>query len=264
MTTALASPTSIRLTEIKLPLDHAPQAIHIAVCERLKLKADEIHSVSIFRRGFDARKKSDIHFIYTLDVQTTDNTSVLARAQRAPKLATHTTLTPDTSYKFVTHAPDNCSPSSAETDVGWFANPARYIARNNQSPLRSPVKTRPVRFAPCAAGANPSTTIAALGSPKPEIGRPQYGSLRYAARFSIATSSRHDTNRGHSRHSQTAAANCVKESEVPNVSDVFNLPINATVNQRASTWLGRRCATAGNLLLSWQRKRNLNHLQRLS
>ena len=106
MTTALASPTSIRLTEIKLPLDHAPQAIHIAVCERLKLKADEIHSVSIFRRGFDARKKSDIHFIYTLDVQTTDNTSVLARAQRAPKLATHTTLTPDTSYRFVTHAPD--------------------------------------------------------------------------------------------------------------------------------------------------------------
>ncbi len=97
---------SIRLTEVKLPLDHAPEAINAAVCERLKLKADEIQSINIFRRGFDARKKSDIHFIYTLDVQTTDNAAVLARAQRVPKLATHTTPTPDTSYKFVTHAPD--------------------------------------------------------------------------------------------------------------------------------------------------------------
>jgi uncharacterized protein len=106
MITALVTPISIRLTEVKLPLDHAPEAINTAVCDRLKLKADEIISVSIFRRGFDARKKSDIHFIYTLDVVTTDNAAVLARAQRAPKLATHTVPTPDTSYKFVTRAPN--------------------------------------------------------------------------------------------------------------------------------------------------------------
>ena len=101
---------SIRLTEVKLPLDHTPEALPSAVCARLKLKPEEIISVSIFRRGFDARKKSDIHFIYTLDVVTTDNAAVLARAQHSPKLALHTTptvtLTPDTSYKFVTRAPD--------------------------------------------------------------------------------------------------------------------------------------------------------------
>jgi uncharacterized protein len=99
-------PTAIRLTEVKLPLDHAPDAIHAAVRARLKFTAEEIQSVSIFRRGFDARKKSDIHFIYTLDVQTTDNSAVLARAQHHPKLAAHTTPTPDTAYKFVTRAPD--------------------------------------------------------------------------------------------------------------------------------------------------------------
>ncbi len=102
----MSTPQSIRLTEIKLPLDHSSEALHSAVRERLKLKADEIVSVSIFRRGFDARKKSDIHFIYTLDVVTTDPAGVLARAQRAPKLAAHTAPTPDTSYKFVTRAPD--------------------------------------------------------------------------------------------------------------------------------------------------------------
>jgi uncharacterized protein len=101
----MTTPSSIRLTEIKLPLDHVPEALQTAVLQRLKLQADEIVSIRIFRRGFDARKKSDIHFIYTLDIVTTDNAAVLARAQQAPKLATHTTVTPDTSYQFVTQAP---------------------------------------------------------------------------------------------------------------------------------------------------------------
>jgi uncharacterized protein len=100
------TPACIRLTEVKLPLDHTPEALRSAAAERLKLQANEIVSVNIFRRGFDARKKSDIHFIYTLDVVTTDNAAVLARAQQAPKLAAHISLAPDTSYQFVTHAPD--------------------------------------------------------------------------------------------------------------------------------------------------------------
>jgi uncharacterized protein len=101
----MTMPPSIRLTEIKLPLDHAPQALQTAVQQRLALQADEIVSIHIFRRGFDARKKSDIHFIYTLDIVTTDNAAVLARAQQTPKLATHTMVTPDTGYQFVTQAP---------------------------------------------------------------------------------------------------------------------------------------------------------------
>ncbi len=55
----------------------------------------------------------------------------------------------------VTHAPVSDSPSSIDTDVGWLASPARCIARNSQSPDRSPVNTRPVRLAPWAAGARP-------------------------------------------------------------------------------------------------------------
>jgi uncharacterized protein len=92
------TPTGIRLTEVKLPLDHAPEALRVAVRDRLKIGDDAIVKITIFRRGFDARKKSDIHFIYTLDVQTTNNAAIAARAQVG--------VTPDTRYKFVTHAPD--------------------------------------------------------------------------------------------------------------------------------------------------------------
>ena len=58
------------------------------------------------------------------------------------------------------------------------------------------MKTRPVRLAPCAAGARPRTSTRAAGSPKPGIGRPQYVSSANAARFSRATCSRHATSRG--------------------------------------------------------------------
>jgi uncharacterized protein len=97
---------SIRVTEIKLPLDHSPEALRKAVCQRLSIKDEELLELHIFRRGYDARKKSDIHFIYTVDVSTTDNASVLARAKKNPKLASHTNITPDTDYKAVARAPD--------------------------------------------------------------------------------------------------------------------------------------------------------------
>ncbi len=89
---------SLRLTEVKLPLDHTPEALRAAVRTRLKLPDEAIVNITIFRRGYDARKKSDIHFIYTLDVQVT--------VEGASKKLMGITATPDTNYQFVTHAPD--------------------------------------------------------------------------------------------------------------------------------------------------------------
>src|SRR5699024_1622098 len=89
------------------------------------------------------------------------------------------------------------------TGVQTCALPISYIARYNTSPERSPVNIRPVRFAPCAAGASPTIAIAASGSPKPGTGRPQYSSSRKAARLVCATSSRHSTSRGQAAQSTT-------------------------------------------------------------
>src|SRR6185437_8165062 len=70
------------------------------------------------------------------------------------------------------HAPVRRSPSSRATDVGWFAKPTRNSEANSQSPERSPVKIRPVRLPPCAAGARPSSRTRACGSPNPATDGP--------------------------------------------------------------------------------------------
>ena len=57
-------------------------------------------------------------------------------------------------------------PSPAATLVGWAARPQRHSEANRTSPLRSPVKIRPVRFPPWAAGARPMISTAGwLGAP---------------------------------------------------------------------------------------------------
>jgi uncharacterized protein len=101
-----AASHSIRLTQIKLPIDHMPQAIDRAVQDRLGVQADQIVQISIFRRGVDARKRSDVHFIYTLDVLTRDHRAVLAAVKQDAKTVALIASTPDTTYRFVATAPE--------------------------------------------------------------------------------------------------------------------------------------------------------------
>ncbi len=61
----------------------------------------------------------------------------------------------------------SASPSSAATLVGWLASPARCSAAKSTSPERSPVKIRPVRLPPCAAGASPRIAMRASARAEP-------------------------------------------------------------------------------------------------
>jgi uncharacterized FAD-dependent dehydrogenase len=95
----------LRLTEIKLPLDHQPEAIAKAAIARLGIKADEMISCVIFRRAHDARKKSAITLIYSLDVEVKNEAAVLKRFAKD----VHVKPTPNVDYQFIAHAPDNLS-----------------------------------------------------------------------------------------------------------------------------------------------------------
>ena len=84
----------LRLNELKLPLDHAPDDLRRAAEARLGVPVLESH---VARRGYDARRKSDIHLVYTLDVSVADEAAVLARV---PGIG----VTPDTTYVPPLHA----------------------------------------------------------------------------------------------------------------------------------------------------------------
>ncbi len=92
----------IRITELALPLGHAPDALRAAILKRLGIPAADLLDLSVFKRSYDARKKnSEISFICILDVSVRDEARVLARlaADR------HVGPAPDTSYHPVAHAP---------------------------------------------------------------------------------------------------------------------------------------------------------------
>ena len=44
----------IRLTEIKLPLNHAPEELTTAITTKLKISAEKMASFVMFKRGYDA------------------------------------------------------------------------------------------------------------------------------------------------------------------------------------------------------------------
>ena len=91
----------LRLTDIKLPLDHPEEALTAAIRAKLHVGAAAIRGYSVFRRGHDARKRGAIQLIYTLDVDVADEAKLLARFADDP----HVRPTPDTTYRLVAKAP---------------------------------------------------------------------------------------------------------------------------------------------------------------
>ena len=92
----------LRLTDIKLPLNHSDNAIEQAILQKLEITKHELVDFTVFKRGYDARKKSNIVLIYTLDVNTTKETVLLEQFSKDSQVK----LTPDMAYKFVAQAPE--------------------------------------------------------------------------------------------------------------------------------------------------------------
>lgn len=92
----------LRISELKLPLDHPPEAMAPAIVARLGIEADDLVSFKIARRANDARRKSAILMVYSVDVVLRDEAAVLRRFEGDH----HVRVTPDTSYKFVAKAPE--------------------------------------------------------------------------------------------------------------------------------------------------------------
>ncbi len=72
----------LRLTEIRLPLDHDETALRAAVGDRLGAEAGALADLRVFRRAVDARKRRAVVFSYTVDVTLADAASAARVAAR--------------------------------------------------------------------------------------------------------------------------------------------------------------------------------------
>lgn len=91
----------LRLTDLKLPLDHSGDALTAAILQRLTIAATELTGYSVAKRSYDARKRGAIALIYALDIDTPREAELLQRfADDA-----HVQPTPDTDYHVVAQAP---------------------------------------------------------------------------------------------------------------------------------------------------------------
>ncbi|WP_025841679.1 NAD(P)/FAD-dependent oxidoreductase [Asaia platycodi] len=84
----------IRLTELRLPLDHSSDALREAIIARLNIESTALRDFTIARRGYDARKRGRIVLVYSVDCTIDDEAAILAAYDNTPSVMP----TPDTSY----------------------------------------------------------------------------------------------------------------------------------------------------------------------
>jgi uncharacterized FAD-dependent dehydrogenase len=109
----------LRISELKLPLDHAQEALAPAIAARLGVGVADLVRWSVWKRAHDARRKSAILKVYIIDAEVVDEPAVLKRLAGDP----HVRPTPDTSYR-----PVAARPSAGRRPVVIGAGPCGLFA----------------------------------------------------------------------------------------------------------------------------------------
>ena len=73
----------LRISEIKLPLDYTEEDLKLKAAKFMKVQPSDITSLKVFRRSVDSRKKEDVHFVFTIDVEVNaDEKRILKRSDK--------------------------------------------------------------------------------------------------------------------------------------------------------------------------------------
>ena len=91
----------LRLSELRLPLDHAADALPAAIARRLDIPTTDLVGFTVFKRSYDARKSHSLSLIYIVDIEVKNETVLLKKFSGD----LHLKPTPDMEYHFVGKAP---------------------------------------------------------------------------------------------------------------------------------------------------------------
>ena len=114
----------LRLSELRLPLDHSPDALHQAILKRLRIPPERLISHRLIKRSIDARRHDRIQLIYSLDLEVKGQSAVLKKHRGDSRLR----LAPDTRYRFVGKAPPGFGLQAGTRPVVIGAGPCGYFA----------------------------------------------------------------------------------------------------------------------------------------
>ena len=88
----------LRLSELKLPLDHSEADLAAAVLRRLRLAPDQLLGLRLVKRSVDARKSAAITLVYSLDLDLDLDARAEARLLKRFAGEPHLRPSPDTTY----------------------------------------------------------------------------------------------------------------------------------------------------------------------
>ncbi|HWR55694.1 MAG TPA: hypothetical protein VN462_04275, partial [Negativicutes bacterium] len=78
---------TIRITNFRVPLERDTDDLRPLTAERLRLPVQEVETLQIARKAVDARRKPQISFVYTLDVDVRAEAGVAKRLRRDKDVA---------------------------------------------------------------------------------------------------------------------------------------------------------------------------------
>jgi len=115
----------LRLNELKLPLDHDPQALEEAICRRLKIQPEQLQQHRVVKRSIDARRKSAIQLSYGVELALEPELEqqLLHRFRRDP----HLQPAIDTTYRPPLQAPAELNLGDRPRPVVVGAGPCGYF-----------------------------------------------------------------------------------------------------------------------------------------
>ena len=71
----------IRIQQLKLPVTHTQEELEQKIRKTLKIGKHDLQEIELLRRSIDARKKSELKYVYQLDVKVKDENAVLRKAK---------------------------------------------------------------------------------------------------------------------------------------------------------------------------------------
>ncbi len=114
----------LRLSELRLPLDHGPDDLEQAVLRCLKIPRARLLDWQLVKRSVDARRRDRIQLIYSVDVEVDGQAALLRRRHGDRRIRP----TPDTHYRYVARAPEGMGEDSEQRPVVVGAGPCGYFA----------------------------------------------------------------------------------------------------------------------------------------